>query len=120
MKTYDQFEVEHASTYSGSYMSKTLNVHGTIFNTSSYARRQIAESSIGSINADAFNDVTILVSEFYSYSSSIDGINNPSLVPSFERFNCIFSDEVIEDTLVANPIEFYVKNVDAIAMKPSG
>jgi hypothetical protein len=121
MPTYDQFEVEHIAAYSGNYVSKVMNKYGTIFNTGSYADRQIADSATGVINPNAFIGTLMTLSDHYAYSSSIyNGVNSPSLIRSFERSNEFFSDEIISDTLVANPLEFYSKNVPSLVMTTPG
>lgn len=117
MPTYDQFEVEQTAAYSGSYVSKVMNKYGTIFNTSSYANRQIADSATGTINPDAFIGTLMTLSDHFAYSSSIyNGTNSPSSIKSFERSGEFFSDELISDTLLANPLEFYSKNVAGLVM----
>lgn len=121
MPTYDQFEVEQTAAYSGSYVSKVMNKYGTIFNTGSYASRQIADSATGTINPNAFIGTLMTLSDHYAYSSSIySGVNSPSPIKSFERSNEFFSNEFIQDTLLANPIEFYSKNVPSLVMTTPG
>lgn len=117
MPVYDQFEVEQTAAYSGSYVSKMMNKYGTIFNTGSYANRQIADSATGTIDPNAFIGTLMMLSDHYTYSSSVyNGVNSPSPIKSLERSNEFFSDEVISDTLLANPLEFYSKNVTGLVM----
>lgn len=113
--TYDQFEVEQAAAYSGSYVSDYMYSRGTIFNTGSYARRKLIDSATKTNLTGGMDGLIGITSEVYPFFLEYlyPGFYSTIGQTNLKRSHDFFSSEIVNDTMLANPLDFYVKNVQA-------